>query len=173
MNRHLILSLALLSTVTALAKVETAKAPAETPAKLTLPAIRSLKLEPSSLTLLNGRDHRRILVIGEAANGQKYDLTAEATLKAESAIVEIDPTGSIAPKSAGTTKILVSAAGQSTKLSVKVDNADLPTVGFVRDVEPILAKVGCNQAPATARPKAKTVSNCPCAATTPNTITRL
>ncbi len=132
----------------ALAKVKKDKtAPAEATAstKLTQPSIHSLKLEPASITLANGRDERRVLVIGETSSGQKLDLTSEAKFSAESAIVEVDAHGLIKPKAKGETKINISAAGKNIKLSIKVESADLQPVGFVRDVEPVLAKIGCNQ----------------------------
>ncbi|MEO5803020.1 MAG: hypothetical protein ABIR24_05785, partial [Verrucomicrobiota bacterium] len=112
-------------------------------AKLAIPAIRSLRLEPASLTLLNGRDKRRVLVIGETVSGQKIDLTGEAKLEADSDVVEI-ANGCVQARSKGETRISISAAGRMTKLPVKVASAEIPSVGFVRDVEPLLAKVGCN-----------------------------
>src|SRR5688572_25586249 len=53
------------------------------------PAIESLQLEPASLTLSHGRDARQVLVWGVTKDGQKFDLTDEATLKSESAGVTL------------------------------------------------------------------------------------
>ncbi|MEO6036172.1 MAG: DUF1549 and DUF1553 domain-containing protein [Verrucomicrobiota bacterium] len=116
----------------------------ESPAALPVPKIVSIRLEPASIALLNGRDERRVLVIGETATGQKIDLTAEAKMISEAPIVEIDGRNFIRPKSKGETRISVSAAGLVMPLPVKVEDAVLPPVGFVRDVEPLLAKIGCN-----------------------------
>ncbi len=106
--------------------------------------IVSIHVEPSALALLNGRDERRVLVIGETAAGQKIDLTGDAKLIAETPVVEIGEHNTIRPKSKGETRISISVAGLIAKLPVKVDDATMPTVGFVRDVEPLLAKIGCN-----------------------------
>ncbi len=114
------------------------------PAKLSTPIIRALRLEPASLTFFNGRDQRRVLVSGETATGEKFDLTSEAKFTADSPIVEIGENGLLKPKSKGESRITVSAAGASAKLPVKVESAELPPVGFVRDVEPLMAKIGCN-----------------------------
>ncbi len=114
------------------------------PPKPPLPSIRSLKLEPPSLTLLDGRDERRVLVIANGSDGQNLDLTAEAVFKADSGIVEIDADGMIHPKSKGETEISITAAGQQIKLPVKVENAEVPPIRFVRDVEPLIGRVGCN-----------------------------
>ena len=40
--------------------------------------------------------------------------------------------------------VFVSAAGQTVILPVTVESADTPDVRFVRDVEPLIAKLGCN-----------------------------
>lgn len=109
-----------------------------------LPSIRSLMLEPASLTLKDGRDERRVLVWGKTEGDKQIDLTSMAILKAESPNVEIDSLGYIRPKARGAAEITVSAAGQQTKLAVTVEDATMPEMRFVRDVEPMLSKVGCN-----------------------------
>lgn len=147
MLRHFVIVLCLLgSFASAPANIEPGKTSAAnaTP-KLTLPAIQSLKLEPASLTLIDGRDERRVLVIGETDTGERFDLTGQAQLTASSAIVEIDKEHFIKPKSKGSGEITVSAGGATATLPVKVQSAEIPAIGFVRDVEPVLAKVGCNQ----------------------------
>jgi hypothetical protein len=114
------------------------------PAKPPLPPIRSLKLEPAALTLEDGRDERRVLVWGETASGQRHDLTGDAVLKSESANIEIDPSGYIRPKNAGTAEVTVSFGSAKTKLPVTVKDATVSEVRFVRDVEPVMSKLGCN-----------------------------
>ncbi|MCI0745569.1 MAG: DUF1549 and DUF1553 domain-containing protein [Verrucomicrobia subdivision 3 bacterium] len=109
-----------------------------------LPAIRSLKVEPSSLTLMNGRDHRRVLVMGKTEAGKLVDVTSLASLKSESPRVGIDPAGYIHGREKGDAEIIVTAAGKQTKLPVKVEDASMPPVRFVRDIEPVLSKSGCN-----------------------------
>jgi len=109
-----------------------------------LPAILSLKLQPESLTLQDGRDERRILVWGKADGDKLIDLTSKAVLKAESTNVQIDAQGYIRPASKGTSEVSVSAAGQTAKLKVVVESADLPPIRFVRDIEPLISKSGCN-----------------------------
>ena len=53
------------------------------PAPPPLPSIKALKLEPATLTLRDGRDERRVLVLGKTGEGDKtIDLTTEASFKA-------------------------------------------------------------------------------------------
>src|SRR5262245_37759852 len=109
-----------------------------------LPAIHSLKLEPASLTLKDGRAERRVLVWGKSDGDKLIDLTSQATFKPESPNVEVDSSGYIRPKAKGSAEIIVSAAGQQIKLPVVIEDAALPSVRFARDIEPVLSKAGCN-----------------------------
>jgi hypothetical protein len=143
-ERRFILALLLLVVVPWLHAVPAPIPNTNSPAKLSFPPIRSLKLEPASLTLLDGRDERRILVFGETASGQRFDVTALAVLKADSVIVEVDAEGHVRPKQKGETKVTVSFSGVKTILPVTVISAELPPVRFVRDIAPIISKVGCN-----------------------------
>ncbi len=45
------------------------------PPKPPLPAVRSLRLEPATLTLEDARDSRKVLVFGERTDGGEVDLT--------------------------------------------------------------------------------------------------
>src|SRR6267378_495916 len=110
----------------------------------TLSAVRKIRLEPSEITLQDGRDTRRVLVLGETDSKGTVDLTARAVLKSDSPIIEIDAQGYIAARTNGQAVITVAAAGKQAKLLVRAESGAIPPVGFVRDVMPILSKVGCN-----------------------------
>src|SRR5436305_14945973 len=103
-----------------------------------LPAIVALQLEPGSLTLLNGRDARQVLVWGVAADGRKFDVTDLAEFKSESPAVVIDKDHYVHATQVGDDQITVSALGQEAKLAVKVNSDAVPKVRFVRDIEPVL-----------------------------------
>jgi len=113
---------------------------AETPA----PHVRSIKLLPDTLTLLNGRDARKVVVMGETDAGKPVDLTADAKFQTDGVIATVADDGYLHAKSKGQTKITVTAAGQMATVSVTVNDTKVPPVGFVRDIEPIMARVGCN-----------------------------
>src|SRR5207249_8863829 len=114
------------------------------PPKPALPPIRSLKVEPAALALEDGRDERRVLFWGETAAGQRFDVTDEAVSKAESEEIEIDKGGYILPKKQGRADVTVSLGPLKTKLAVTVKDASVPEIRFVRDVQPVLSKLGCN-----------------------------
>ena len=109
-----------------------------------LPPIRKLKLEPAQITLHNGRDARKVLVLGETDSKETFDLTALASFKPDSAAIAIDADGWIQARTNVQATLTIVAAGKQAKLTVNAESGALPPVGFVRDVEPILSKVGCN-----------------------------
>src|SRR6185369_14812550 len=119
----------------------TAPAAPKTPAT---PIVRRLKLEPDQITLQDGRDAQKVLVLGETDSKTWIDLSASASFKSDSPCIEIDSAGYFHAKSKGQASVTVSAGEKLAKLTVKVADAEVPEVHFVRDVEPILSKVGCN-----------------------------
>ncbi|HMJ90479.1 MAG TPA: DUF1549 domain-containing protein, partial [Candidatus Acidoferrum sp.] len=108
-----------------------------------LPAIRALKIEPAALKFHDGRHERGVLVLGQTDAGKFVDLTAQTTFKTDATNIVLRGAAVIA-KSAGTAEVTISAAGYSAKLPVTVESAAVPPVRFVRDIEPVLSKVGCN-----------------------------
>jgi hypothetical protein len=114
------------------------------PPRPALPPFRSLKVEPSSLTLDDVRDERRVLVFGETAPGQRFDVTDEAVLKTESPNIEIDKTGYVHAQKQGSGEVTIAVGGLKAKLPVTIKDATVPEIHFVRDVQPILSKLGCN-----------------------------
>ena len=99
-----------------------------------LPTIRSLRLEPAALTLVDSRDERRVLVLGVIDGDKTIDLTSDAKFVTDAVCVEIGADGYIRPKAAGAAEIHVKAAGQQAKLEVKVESADARKIDFVRDI---------------------------------------
>jgi hypothetical protein len=108
------------------------------------PAVRKIKLEPESITLEDGRDTRKVLVFGETDAKARIDLTSGAVLKSDSPNIEIDSEGYIHGRSKGQASVTIFAAGREARLLVKVESAAVPEVRFVRDIEPLLSKAGCN-----------------------------
>lgn len=116
------------------------------PAVSALPpaAIKELRLEPSQITLKDGRDERRVLVLGKTEAGNWIDLTSDAKLRSDAAFIKIDGLGYVRGTDKGKAEIVVSAAGKETKLPVTVEDAGMHPIRFVRDVEPVISKAGCN-----------------------------
>lgn len=105
----------------------------------------AIEVYPTELTLSSIRDSRRVLVTGVTNDGQRIDLSAKATVSTQSPVCQVDAAGFVAPVAAGEGVITVEAEGQKADIKVHVTSADPVSVDFIREVNPILSKVGCNQ----------------------------
>ena len=99
---------------------------------------------PDTLTLSDIRDARSLLVLGETTAGKTVDLSNVATRTSSNSCVRIDQDGFVVPVSPGIGEVIVSAGGRAKTVSFEVKSLPVKPVDFVRDVEPIMAKVGCN-----------------------------
>jgi hypothetical protein len=112
--------------------------------KAPLPQAAKLVFEPASLTLEDGRDERRVIVWGVSKDGGKFDLSSEAKFSEDSPAIEISADGYVHATAAGDATVRVSAGGAEGTLPVKVTDAVVKPVRFVRDVIPMMSRVGCN-----------------------------
>ena len=110
--------------------------------------ITDILVEPSSVALFEADKGRGLLVAGVRVDGEKVDLTAEAEIEAVDGLVRIGEDGLIYGASQGEATVKVSAAGHSTRVAVTVhDMKQKRPLTFVRDVMPVLNKVGCTSGP--------------------------
>lgn len=114
------------------------------PPKPPLPALSSLRLEPAALSLANARDTRKVLVLGVGADGGVVDLTGDAKWTLPAKGLQLGEDHYLTGQAAGEFTVQVQASGLQASLPVKVAGIEVPPVGFVRDVEPILSRSGCS-----------------------------
>ena len=104
-----------------------------------------LEIYPAELILGSIRDARRVLVTGVTTDGQRIDLTGTASLTSSAAGIVVGADGYLTPVSAGEGKLQVEAGGLKADIPVRVTAVDPTPVDFIRDVNPLLSKIGCNQ----------------------------
>ena len=105
-----------------------------------------LVVQPSPIVFSSLNEAQRVLVLGIADSGEKLDLGHAAEIKPQSDVVKIGEDGFLQALRVGETNVLVSAAGRSVSVPVTVKALDKPTqVNFLREVLPVLNKVGCTQ----------------------------
>jgi hypothetical protein len=114
------------------------------PKKPPLPPIIALKVQPATLTLQDARDARSVIVTGQAKAGYAVDLSPVAKLRAGSDLIRVDANGYVVPVKAGKTTLIVTAAGKEISVPVTVQSITPPPVSFVREVMPVMSRVGCN-----------------------------
>ena len=129
-------------------------APAAEPTTKPLPkpepptaALESLTVFPTQVRLDGPRDEQRLAVLGDYADGRRWDLGREAKFaSSDPAVARIDAGGVVRPVKDGQAVLTVSAGGRSAAVPVEVKRAAAEvSVSFAREVAPVLTKAGCNQ----------------------------
>ena len=114
-----------------------------------LPDGRSLvriEASPASVELKHPYDYRQLLISGQLDSGERVDLTRLVQPEVPEAVVSLSPTGQVRPKADGAGELKFTLNGQSVVVPVTVSGQQQPyPVSFVRDVQPALSKMGCNQ----------------------------
>ncbi len=110
-----------------------------------LPADKLLEIEvmPAQVKLATPRDYAQLVVTAVYASGQRCDVTRLAQFKSTTS-ASVSPLGLLRPKAAGSAAIEVSFAGQQKSVAVEATFPEHETIDFVRDVNPILSRLGCN-----------------------------
>src|SRR5262245_65177333 len=98
-------------------------------------ALKSLTVFPERVNLDGPRDEQRLVVLGEYADGRRWDLTREATFTPSAAKVAKADGGVVRPVGDGVAVVTARAGGQSVNVPVTVKRAtaEVP-VSFSREV---------------------------------------
>lgn len=108
----------------------------------------SLVVDPVAVQLRGPQSLHSLLVTGKNADGALVDLTRNARYRsARPGIATVSAQGVIRGIADGKTEVIVEAAGHSAKVQVNVQGSRDPRVfHFENDIEPLLARFGCNSA---------------------------
>lgn len=130
------------------APAKPAPAPAQPPAPAPAPATPTVKVAvyPPDVNLETVRDFQSFVVQATFPDGITKDVTAEANITSANPGVAVVDKFTCKPVGDGTTELVVTFAGQTQKVPVKVTQAkaDRP-VSFKLDVMPVFMRAGCNQ----------------------------
>jgi hypothetical protein len=126
--------------------LDVAKPRAATPEALPPGAeVKKLELLPQTVALKGRYDYAQVVVLARLATGDTVDVTRMAHFQAPPGIATASATGKIEAVADGKGEIRIDAAGQQTVLPVDVrDCAADPHIDFIRDVNPVMTKLGCN-----------------------------
>lgn len=120
-------------------------------------AVTALAVEPAEVVLDGPFASAQLVVTGTLADGRRMDLTRAVRFEAAAdagidlaTLCAIGPGGLVRPVAAGSAPVRVvfgdGAAAIQATFTVRVgDTAAVPHVDFVRDVNPVLTRLGCNQ----------------------------
>lgn len=107
--------------------------------------LASLSVSPAAIELGGVFDKAQLLITGKLANGDSLDATRMVKFAAsKEGVVSVAANGLVSVVGTGDCELTATIGNQSVKVPVRVATSDVP-VDFIRDVNPVLSKLGCNQ----------------------------
>jgi WD40 repeat protein len=108
--------------------------------------IVSIQYEPSVVTLDQPFVSVQLLVTGINAQGEKHDLTRVVKYGMDPHLGFVSARGQVRPLADGETALNITYGSHKANIPVKITGVEpQPQVDFLRDVNPILSRLGCNQ----------------------------
>jgi len=108
--------------------------------------VTSLEVSPQHVKLTGPYDSTQLLVTGVLQTGDRIDLTRLAQLRVTGEQATISPLGRIFPEADGTCNVEIQFEKLKLDVEVQVEHlAAADPISFIRDVNPILTRIGCNQ----------------------------
>ena len=105
----------------------------------------ALSVEPSEINLNGKFDYSQMLLTAVKGNGEKYDASRDFAFKLDSEIIKVSKSGMVSPIKDGEAKLEIYHKNQKTTVTVRVTgSASDFEPDYVRDVMPVLSKLGCN-----------------------------
>jgi WD40 repeat protein len=119
--------------------------PAETmPAGTT--SVASLEILPAQVVLEGRLGYAQVLVTAKTPAGDVFDATRMVEAKLSGEVASVSRSGLVTPKADGQAKLTVTLGGATAEAPVTVTGVAAPlSVDYVKDVTPVLSKLGCNQ----------------------------
>ncbi|MFM8579624.1 MAG: DUF1549 domain-containing protein, partial [Planctomycetaceae bacterium] len=120
--------------------------------------VASIAVEPREIVLAGPFAATQVVVSGTLADGRTIDLTRSVRIESpkrqsgdaasDGALVSVGPGGLVRPlaEGSGSLRIVLGDGGQAADVPIRVEGTGGPAqVDFLRDVNPALTKMGCNQ----------------------------
>lgn len=108
-------------------------------------AIASLEVQPEKVVIDGMIESAQLLVTAKLASGESADVTRFATLHSSAEIVSVSPSGRLIPRNNGTALVEAEMGGKKVVVPVEVRGlVPIPKVDFIRDVNPVMTRMGCN-----------------------------
>jgi len=108
--------------------------------------VTSISVQPNSISLSNAFDYTQLLITATLNSGDVVDVTRLAELQQDGDFIEITRSGFVRAKVDGQSKLIVKVGSTTTEVPVMVSGiSDAFIADFVKDVNPVLTRVGCNQ----------------------------
>jgi WD40 repeat protein/mono/diheme cytochrome c family protein len=108
--------------------------------------VAKLAAEPSSIRIAKPMEYAQVLLTATLADGARLDATRLAAWRVEGDVGQVSTDGRFTPAKGGAGKVVAEFSGQRVEIPVEVAGLEGSYVpDFIRDVNPILSRLGCNQ----------------------------
>ncbi len=116
--------------------------PSESPVNLS--ELVELSVVPESISLTSPYDYVQLVAIGKLRDGSTVDVTRQITVSKSDAFASL-PGGLIRPRGNSVGEVTVSFGSHQHTLPIEITGQGDASVDFIRDVNPVLSRLGCNQ----------------------------
>src|SRR5438045_920810 len=107
--------------------------------------VTELAVEPARITLQTPFESAQVVITARLASGDSADVTRFASVKVSGGVAAISPAGRVTPKQNGEGLLDVELGGKHSSIPITVAGVGtIPKVDFIRDLNPVMTKVGCN-----------------------------
>ena len=108
--------------------------------------LTSIEVQPATIKITKPNEYAQVLITAKLADGTSTDVTRMAKLSFQGGdLVEIDSRAMVRPSDDGKGSLQIAFMGKTATVPVEITGMKQPLrPDYVRDVMPILSKVGCN-----------------------------
>ncbi len=107
--------------------------------------LTALEVEPDVVRLQGPWDYTQLLVSGVLDSGDRVDLTRMSTFTLSDGVGQVTPSGQVQPTQEGLGALVVQMGDNVLGVPVVAEGTgDDRPVSFVRDVMPVISRLGCN-----------------------------
>lgn len=111
------------------------------------PAVATIEVEPAKIAIGKPAEYAQLLITAKMSDGTRADITRMAKITAEKEnVVGISARGMLRPVRDGATNVKIAFLGKTASVPVVVSGLNVALKpDYVRDVMPVMSKLGCNQ----------------------------
>jgi len=107
--------------------------------------LERITVEPAKIELAGPISYCQVLVTGHLKSRETVDLTRSVQYDQPQGLVDVSSVGLVRPKQDGQGQLAIAFRGQRVEVPLVVKEAKAPFhPSYVRDVNPVLGKLGCN-----------------------------
>ncbi|HYF34999.1 MAG TPA: DUF1549 domain-containing protein, partial [Prosthecobacter sp.] len=109
------------------------------------PTLTSIEVQPASLKISKPTENAQLLVTATMSDGSKADVTRMGKITVQGGVASVDERGLLRPMDDGKATVHVAFMGKSASVPVEISGMKVALKpDYVRDVMPIISKLGCN-----------------------------